>query len=273
MLMIKNITLSFIFLFSIATLFGQAPDFSVTDSKGNSHALYPQYLNEGKTVLLKIFYTSCPPCNQIAPHLEPLYQDWGAGEHEVQFIELSIQSFDDNQRVNNYKATHGTTFPAAGSEGGSLDAVAPYLNDEFGQFTGTPTFVVISPDGSVNFDISGFGTSGKIQALDEAIAATGAQKPVETGVQGHLANNASLKITPNPFKESFRINLQLDRRSRMSYEIYNILGAKVREGKLGTLEAGTSSHDVNPGIIKPGTYILRLKQDDIPLKSVRLIKR
>ena len=151
-----------------------APDFTVTDSWGFSHSLYADYLNQGKTVLLKIFYVACPPCNAIAPHLEPLYQDWGGGFGDVQFLELSIRQNDSDIAVNGYKAAHHTTYPAAGGQGNSVAATVPYTNGTFGLWTGTPTFIVIAPDGTLDYDVYGVGIDGTIEALDAAIAATGA---------------------------------------------------------------------------------------------------
>lgn len=154
-----------------------APDFQVTDSQGNEHQLYADYLDQGKTVMIKIFFTTCPPCNAIAGYMEEMYIEWGSGDHDVEFFELSDKSFDTDELVNNYKAVFGQTFPGVGSEGGSLDAVVPYKNGTFGQFWGTPTFIVISPDGTVNFNVSGPNTQGTLAAIDAAIAATGAEKP------------------------------------------------------------------------------------------------
>jgi thiol-disulfide isomerase/thioredoxin len=154
-----------------------APDFTITDSDGQPHSLYAGYLNQGKTVLIEVFFTTCPPCNSIAPYMEPLYQEWGAGNHDVEFFDLSNKSFDSNTAVNNYKTNHGHTYPAAGSAGGSLAAVAPYEAGMFGPFTGTPTFIVIAPDGSVQYDVFGSGNAGTIEAIDAAIALTGATKP------------------------------------------------------------------------------------------------
>ena len=152
-----------------------APDFVVTDSWGHSHSLYADYLEQGKTVMLKIFYVACPPCNSIAPYLEPLYQDWGGGEGDVQFIEISTKETDTDAMVNTYKSNHGTSYPAAGGQGGSVSATTPYTNGTFGVWSGTPTFVVIAPDGTLEYDVFGFGFEGTIDALDAAIAATGAQ--------------------------------------------------------------------------------------------------
>lgn len=154
-----------------------APDFTVTDTEGQVHHLYADYLTQGKTVLLKVFFTTCPPCNSIAPLMEPLYQEWGGGDNDVEFFDLSDKTSDTNPVVAAYKANYGHTYPAGGSTGGSIAAVTPYKNGLYGPWTGTPTFIVIAPDGSVQYDVSGSGNAATIAAIDAAIAATGAEKP------------------------------------------------------------------------------------------------
>lgn len=155
----------------------QAPDFTVTDSHGQVHHLYADYLNQGKTVLLEVFYTTCPPCNSIAPLMEPFYQEWGAGDYDVEFFEMSDKNFDTDALVNAYQAQYGETFIGVGKDGGSLAAVAPYKNGSFGPWYGTPTYIVIAPDGSVQYDVDGPTNQATIDSLDAALLATGAQKP------------------------------------------------------------------------------------------------
>ena len=155
-----------------------APDFSITDSEGGSHQLYADYLNQGKTVVLKLFFTSCPPCNAIASSTEQLNQDWGGGAHDVVFLSLSILNNDTDNLVNNYKANHGITYAGAGADGGSISAAAPYQSGTYGIWLGTPTFVVIAPDGTVDYDPRGPNQAGTIMELDAAIEATGAQRPL-----------------------------------------------------------------------------------------------
>ncbi|MEO6133330.1 MAG: redoxin domain-containing protein, partial [Saprospiraceae bacterium] len=95
-----------------------APNFMITDSWGSPHRLYEDYLDQGKTVVIELFFAACPPCNQIAPYVETLYQNWGSGQEEVQFLELSILSSDTDAKVNAYKASHDTSYPAASAQGG-----------------------------------------------------------------------------------------------------------------------------------------------------------
>jgi len=156
--------------------FGQiAPNFTVTDSDGKVHKLYEDYLDQGKTVVIDIFFVGCPPCADIAPHTQQLYEDWGEGEFDVQFMELSNKTGDTNAEVADWKDQLGTTYPGVGNDGGAFSTLTPYLAGDFGPFFGVPTFVVIAPDRTVVFDVSGPGISGKIEALNNAIIATGAQ--------------------------------------------------------------------------------------------------
>jgi len=173
----KHLLLFCLILFALALQAQPAADFTITDSDGQQHQLYNDYLNQGKTVVLKIFFTYCPPCNSIAPDVEVLYQDWGGGNGDVEFISLSNKPGDLNSAVTAYKNTHDNTFPGAGSDGGSVMAAQLYTSGTYGFFLGTPTFVVIAPDGTVNFDPRGPNSQATLDSVSVAIAATGALMP------------------------------------------------------------------------------------------------
>lgn len=185
--MSKILLLSCFAVICMGELFAQpAPDFNVTDSEGATHQLYSDYLNHGKTVILKLFFTTCPPCNAIASSTEQLNQEWGGGTHDVVFLSLSILGNDTDNLINNYKANHGITYAGAGPAGGSTSATSPYQSGTYGLWLGTPTFVVIAPDGTVDYDPRGSSQSATILELDAAIEATGAQRPLVS-----LANNGT----------------------------------------------------------------------------------
>lgn len=148
------------------------PDWTVTDSKGNEHSLYADYLDKGTTVVLKFFFVDCPPCNSLAPHMQTLYEDWGEGQEDVQIIELTT-SGDDDEDVEEYKDRHGLTFPGISLDGGAAGVVQPYKDDEFFNYTGTPTVAVIDPSGEV-VKTGGLSNSSRVTKINEAIAATGA---------------------------------------------------------------------------------------------------
>lgn len=177
----KSLFLSLVFFISAnVSLSAQlAPNFTITDTDGVEHNLYEDYLDQGKTVLIKMFFVNCPPCRAVAPSMQTLYEEWGEGQNDVQFIELSIRSGDSNADVAGYKSTFNLTFPGAGFDGGALQALEPYTSGTYGSFFGTPEFAVISPNRYVNYGVGGGGVSNTISQLDAAIAATGAQKPTE----------------------------------------------------------------------------------------------
>jgi len=199
------------------------PDFTVTDSWGQTHRLYQDYLDQGKTVVLKIFYVSCPPCNAIAPHLDPLYQDWGGGQGDVQFIELSMRQEDSDALINAYKSNHNTTFPAAGGQGNSVAASIPYTNGSFGVWSGTPTFVVIAPDRTLDYDVFGFGIDGTINAIDAAIEATGATG-LPTGNQD-LKDTTPVRLLSNILTDELILNSSTEL-SEVQLTITNLIGQK-----------------------------------------------
>lgn len=155
-----------------------APNFTVTDSNGNDHQLYEDYLNQGKTVVVKFFFTFCPPCNANAPQMIPFYDEWAAGNGDIEMISLSIMPGDSNDDVASYKNMHNHDWPGVGNDGGALDAAQVYLDGTWGPFFGTPTFAVIAADGSVLFNPKGNNFAATLDSLDTAILSTGARKAI-----------------------------------------------------------------------------------------------
>ncbi len=162
-------------LFSLIFLVAQAtpaPDFTVTTTDGVQRQLYSDYVNQNKVLVFEIFFTSCPPCNTHAPHWQTLYQNMQAAyPGQVEFMILSTLQGDLNSVVANYRTSRGLTMPGAGSNGGSITALQPYISGQFGPFYGTPTFVVIEPGtGEVHFDIRGNSPQNTMDLLAQKIA-------------------------------------------------------------------------------------------------------
>ena len=224
-----------------------APDFTVTDVNGVEHKLYEDYLDQGITVVVDLFFTSCPPCNAKAPLIQDLYEDWGEGDYDLQIIELSVLSSDTDFKVNAYKNTHGLTFPGVSPQGGSMDASAPFRTS--GYYFGTPGFVVISPTSKGANSTWVYNNTGLIPNLDATIAATGAQKPpvqvtiagkVETvtgrpipGVKVYLDSLPSNFATTDSLGE-YTLNIEI-RPDEQYFLIGERSGASVAEG-ISTLD-------------------------------------
>ena len=149
-----------------------APDFTITTSDGQQRRLYADYVNQKKLVVIEAFFTTCPPCNTHAPHWQALYNEMlAAHPGKVEFLMLSTQNFDKNTNVATYKTNKGLTMPAAGQDGGSITALTPYINGQFGNFLGTPTFIVIAPStGEVLFDVRGTSAQNTMALLTSPVS-------------------------------------------------------------------------------------------------------
>ena len=163
-----------------ATLFltaQNAPNFTVTTTQNQTVSLYEDYLDSGKTVVIKVFFTTCPLCTPYNVPFQNLYENWGSGTNGVEFFLMSNQNWDQNADVAAYEISRGLTFPGVGNDGGALLALQPYITGQFGDFFGTPTFIVIAPDGTVHFNIRQNNVTNTINAIDSVIALTRIVQP------------------------------------------------------------------------------------------------
>lgn len=173
----KKHILNFVFILLTCSVSAQfAPDFTITDTDNVVHNLYSDYLDQGKTVVIKLFFVGCPPCTAIAPDMQQLYETWGSGQADVQFFEFTTQQSDSDISIRTYLNGLNVTIPASG-QGGGFEASEPYRTGVFGNFFGTPTFAVIAPDRNVVY----YRSSSNLEAVHEAILDTGAE-PVEEEV-------------------------------------------------------------------------------------------
>lgn len=156
-------------VFCISNLASQlAPDFTVTDFNQKTHKLYADYLDKDKVVVIKFFFVGCPPCASVAPYVQSAYTRAGSGSGNVEFFQITTLSSDKNATVKSYHQSKGLTFPGIGSDGNSAQALAPYKSGTFGTWYGTPTFVVIAPNGEVDYNVNM--SAGNPYGLDTAIA-------------------------------------------------------------------------------------------------------
>lgn len=173
-----------LYFFLLITVHGfsqQAANFTVTDTDGNTHRLFEDYLDKGKVVVVKIFFVNCPPCNAIAKGMQEKYVNWGSGNGNVQFIELTNKLGDKDPFVKQYKNMHGITFPSISADGNSLNAIIPYTNGTYGPFSGTPTLIVIAPNKTLMYDVL-------FNNLDAVISTMGGQTQA-------IPNQVSLNFT------------------------------------------------------------------------------
>ena len=90
--------------------------------------------------------------------------------------------------------------------------------------------------------------------------------PQLTGNENIMTNNDKITISPNPFlKEILINNLKTD---DVNYELINILGVRIKTGKLSVTE-----NRLNFSSLEIGTYLLRLTSASNITETYKIIKK
>lgn len=125
-----------------------APDLHVTDIHGNAISLAAF---KGKTVLLDFWTTWCPPCQADASSVEKLNQKYGSGTLAV----IGISVGEERATVEQYLKKHPHNFPVVLS---SENQMPPAY-----QIHVFPTYLIISPDGTLMTAQQGDQSFGKLR--------------------------------------------------------------------------------------------------------------
>jgi peroxiredoxin len=239
-----------------ASAFAQTPpDFTVTDTDGNTLSLYSE-LAGGKTILLDFFFTTCPPCIANAGNIEHIYQEFGAGTPE--FDIWGINDRNSNAQIEAYKAQYDVTNPCvSGTEGGGDAVVNSYASTY--NFTGFPTYAVVCSDQSVTWDIWPISTNApEIQSSLET----------DCGLQTNPAGIEDVikvefnAIYPNPASEYATVSYKLIERAKVSLEVYNMLGSLIKTVTPGPIYAGQKQTNLNVRDLDNGHYFVKLMVND-----------
>ena len=171
----KTLLTLVLFAMSLGTSFAQlaegsiAPDFTITDTEGNTHNLY-DILDEGKPVLLDLFAVWCAPCWTFAETgvFEEFDALYGAdGDNSVFTIAVESDATTDASELNGGGSSVGDwasliTYPLADDADASIatDYALAYY----------PTIYLICPDRSVTEIGQGIGNDyWSVETLAEQV--------------------------------------------------------------------------------------------------------
>ncbi len=127
------------------------PDFSVTDTEGNTFTL-SEALKDHEAVLINIWATWCQPCEVEMPFLNEAYAQYG---DRVAFIALSCEADDTLELIEAYRRDHGIAFPMGRDENSALDQ---YLGGG-----GIPKTVIVDRFGNAAFlRVGSFMSAGEV---------------------------------------------------------------------------------------------------------------
>jgi hypothetical protein len=228
-------------------------NFTITDTQGNEHTLYST-LDSGKTVFIDLFYSRCGWCQTYAPVIEQVYQDHGAGQGNIVFWGVSSDPYDTNPVIDSYKTAYNITNPCAGPAGGGMSAHNTIIAGQ--NFLGWPTYCVICPDRNMFFDPVYPPTVTGFDPFFEQCAAV-------TRIDENQSKDRQTRINaiyPNPVYSDAQLELVIDRSSRISLEVYNLLGQKVSE-QTRNLDAGMQDVNLDMNRLLKGQYFVKILQD------------
>ena len=211
-------------------------------------------MDQGKTIVLDIFYVNCGPCNAIVPYLQDLNMKWGVGYADVEFI--SLTDVDTNAEIIPFDELYSLTFPAAGRDAGGTEAVTPHTSGTFGSFMGYPPLIVISPDKTMDYDIWGSSHPNTSDLLDAAIAATGANGIVTTIYESD--NISTIQAFPNPVIDELQISFNLERADDIQLYVINASGKLISEMHLGKLIVGDQLVTLDLQDLTTGIYFIEM---------------
>ncbi len=155
-------------LFSFAQLSNGsiAPNLTITDIDGVSHDLYGDYLNQGKSVILDLSATWCPPCWSFHNNgvMEELYDDYGPNASEYYVMPIMIET-DPGTNMACFFGPTGCNDSTLGDWSGHpyplcnpSSSEASAINNDF-SVNFFPTIYMIAPSGYVRLAPSGGNTS------------------------------------------------------------------------------------------------------------------
>ena len=157
-------------LFATQWLYSQSMhDFTVTDVSSQQHKLYEDYLNKNKVVVIKFFFTTCPPCISNAPLFQQKYIDYGEGTQDVEFFSFTTIPADYDPQVIAFESQYKQTMKGISVDGGALSLSYEFKDGTYGSWYGTPSFTVIAPDRSIQYPVF-------FNELDNAIATARSKK-------------------------------------------------------------------------------------------------
>lgn len=158
------------------------PDFTVTDTEGNSFTL-SEALKDHEAVLINFWATWCGPCQSEFPYLNEAY---GKYSGRVSFIALSTDKKDTPEKIESYRKENGIAFPMGRDEGDKLG--------EYVDTSGIPRTVIVDRFGNaVYFHEGAFSSAG---ALERVLDVFLGDSYTETSVLDRVPRDTSTHAYP-----------------------------------------------------------------------------
>ncbi|RDH81597.1 MAG: hypothetical protein DIZ80_16120 [endosymbiont of Galathealinum brachiosum] len=142
---IKNTLIITLLTFSTSLSAVELPNSELLGSDGKKHHL-KDYLGKGKWTTIIVWGPKCPACTEEMPEIQSLYDDKDKTGINVLGLAVDFPSFSyaKLKQVQQFEEDYFITFPNL------LISSALYYELGLGPLKGTPTVILVSPEGSVS---------------------------------------------------------------------------------------------------------------------------
>lgn len=137
-------TIAFYFLIALipSSGYGSAPDLTLSDLSGNQIPL-GQYVGQGQWTVIVIWAEDCEICNAEIETLDFFHEEHNKKDARV--LGVSIDGKDKIALARDFVKRHDLSFPNLIIE----PEMSEILKFGGGNFIGTPTFYIYTPDGEI----------------------------------------------------------------------------------------------------------------------------
>lgn len=226
-----------------------APDFTVTDTDGNSHTL-SDYLEAGQYVLLDFYFYECVPCQYYAPQIGEAFHKYGCNTKDVVF--LGIDFNDSNEEVELFEANYGGAYhypSASGLEGGGNAVVSSYGVSSY------PTILLINPSGEVVENIE----TPTLAVFDYYFEEYGIVAGSCAANVSEVNEDLTISVFPNPATDYLTITL--NQAVKGVFNLYKINGELVLQQNI----ENKSQMYFDLSTFSKGKYIVEIESDNSTL--------
>ncbi len=244
-----------------------APDWTVTDAHGNSHNLY-SITASGKTVLIDFFFTTCGPCQGVAPTITEFYNKYGCNDGDVFVISIDDRSSDAD--VLNFESSYSGTNPGpavSGNDGGGDAVATAYGPSAF------PTVCIIGTDNKVkNKDIWPISGIAEIEAAFASSNITITEQACTNSIKEETTLN-EVSLYPNPTSDVANLSFTATEANEVEVNIYNLVGELVST-KTVFPTVGENVVEVSTADLTNGQYLVKVMADqkEFVSKTLSVIK-
>ena len=240
------LSISLLLLNGVMAMGQTATDFTANDCSGTAHHLFAE-LDAGKIIVVA-FVEPCGTC--VGPSQNAMYtvQNYATSyPGKVLFYLSDDVANTPCSTLNGWAATNSINANSVFSDPAFVET--PYgtiAMPKIVAFAGAGHQVIFSQDNGLNI-------TNLQNAINSALA---------TGVPNVNNNGFQLSVFPNPALDNISVSYNLNQSASISFEVYNLVGEKVKTITATKQAAGHHNLNINfSGKLSSGDYLLRLNAD------------